>query len=161
MKERAENQYLTFSIDGEMYAIQVGKVQEVLEYIKPVRLPRTVEYFKGLINVRGTGIPVVDLRLRFGMPSAEITRDSAIIVLEIKQEGGTLILGALTDAVHEVVELNEEQLEQAPKFGSKIDVDFIKNIGNKNDKFIIILNVDYIFNSDNVIEIEDCLSEVG
>ena len=76
MEDRNDNQYLTFGIDGEVYAIPVSKVQEVLEYIKPVRLPKTADYLKGLINVRGTGIPVVDLRIRFGMDAVEVSRDS-------------------------------------------------------------------------------------
>jgi purine-binding chemotaxis protein CheW len=149
MEDRNENQYLTFGIDGEIYAIPVGKVQEVLEYIKPVKLPKTADYLKGLINVRGTGIPVVDLRIRFGMEAVEVSRDSAIVVMEINQgSSGVIIIGALTDEVHEVIDLDESQLEPAPKFGSKIDADFIECIGKKDDRFIMILDVDRIFNQD-------------
>lgn len=155
MEDRNDNQYLTFGIDGEVYAIPVSKVQEVLEYIKPVRLPKTADYLKGLINVRGTGIPVVDLRIRFGMEAVEVSRDSAIVVMEISQgSSGVLIIGALTDEVHEVIHLDESQLEPAPRFGSKVDADFIKCIGKKDDRFIMILDVDRIFNQDEAQGLE-------
>ncbi len=155
MEDRNDNQYLTFGIDGEVYAIPVSKVQEVLEYIKPVRLPKTADYLKGLINVRGTGIPVVDLRIRFGMEAVEVSRDSAIVVMEISQgSSGVLIIGALTDEVHEVIDLDESQLEPAPRFGSKIDADFIKCIGKKDERFIMILDVDRIFNHDEAQGLE-------
>jgi purine-binding chemotaxis protein CheW len=161
MEDRNENQYLTFGIDGEIYAIPVGKVQEVLEYIKPVRLPKTADYLKGLINVRGTGIPVVDLRLRFGMEAVEVSRDSAIVVMEINQgSSGLIIIGALTDEVHEVIDLDENQLEPAPKFGSKIDADFIKCIGKKDERFIMILDVDKIFNQHEAQDL-DVLATAG
>jgi purine-binding chemotaxis protein CheW len=151
-----DNQFLTFGIDGDIYAIPVSKVQEVLEYIKPVRLPRTAPYLKGLINIRGTGIPVVDLRMRFDMPELEVTSDTAIIVVEIHQASGDmLIIGALTDAVHEVIQIEADQQEPAPRFGSKIDVNFIKSIGKKDGAFIIILDVDRIFSQDETAAIAD------
>jgi purine-binding chemotaxis protein CheW len=149
-----DNQFLTFGIDGDVYAIPVSKVQEVLEYIKPVRLPRTAPYLKGLINIRGTGIPVVDLRMRFEMPELEVTSDTAIIVVEIFQgTGDMLIIGALTDEVHEVIQIDPDQQEPAPRFGSKIDASFIKSIGKREGSFIIILDVDRIFSQDETAAI--------
>jgi purine-binding chemotaxis protein CheW len=151
-----DNQFLTFGIDGDVYAIPVSKVQEVLEYIKPVRLPKTAPYLKGLINIRGTGIPVVDLRMRFDMPELEVTSDTAIIVVEIFQASGDmLIIGALTDEVHEVIQIEAEQQEPAPRFGSKIDASFIKSIGKKDGAFIIILDVDRIFSQDETAAIAE------
>ncbi|HAP44218.1 MAG: hypothetical protein A2087_14290 [Spirochaetes bacterium GWD1_61_31] len=147
--EQKDNQYLTFGIDGDSYAIPVSKVREVLEYLKPVKLPKTADWLKGLINVRGSGIPVVDLRIRFGLSESEVSRDTAIIVTEIAQgSANQLVIGALTDEVHEVIDLEPDQLEPAPRFGSKIDADFIKCIGKKDDRFIIILDVDRIFSRD-------------
>jgi purine-binding chemotaxis protein CheW len=151
-----DNQFLTFGIDGDVYAIPVSKVQEVLEYIKPVRLPKTAPYLKGLINIRGTGIPVVDLRMRFEMPELEVTSDTAIIVVEIFQgSGDLLIIGALTDEVHEVIQIEPDQQEPAPRFGSKIDVNFIKSIGKRDGSFIIILDVDRIFSQDETAAIAE------
>jgi purine-binding chemotaxis protein CheW len=151
-----DNQFLTFGIDGDVYAIPVSKVQEVLEYIKPVRLPKTAPYLKGLINIRGTGIPVVDLRMRFEMPELEVSSDTAIIVVEIFQgSGDMLIIGALTDEVHEVIQIEPDQQEPAPRFGSKIDVNFIKSIGKRDGSFIIILDVDRIFSQDETAAIAE------
>lgn len=154
MKAAADMQYLTFGIDGDVYAIPVGKVQEVLEYVKPVKLPKTVDYFKGIINVRGTGIPVVDLRVRFGLEAVVVSRDTAIVVMELHQGDASLTIGALADEVHEVIELREDMLEPAPRFGAKIDSDFIRCLGRKDERFIIVLDVDRIFNHDDVIAME-------
>ncbi len=149
MADIVENQYLTFGIDGETFAVPVGKVREVLEHIKPTKLPKTVDFLKGIINVRGTGIPVVDLRVKFGLPEIPVTRDTAILVMEIHNaDGSTLTIGALTDQVHEVIELDAAHLEPAPRLGSKIDAGFIRNVGKRDDKFIIVLDIDKAFSGE-------------
>jgi purine-binding chemotaxis protein CheW len=146
MDEIVENQYLTFGIDGEVYAVPVSKVREVLEHIKPTRLPKADDFLKGIINVRGTGIPVVDLRIKFGLPEIAATLDSAIIVMEINAaKGEILVIGALTDEVHEVIELDDKDMEPAPRFGSRIDTSFIHGVGKRDGKFIIILDIDKAF----------------
>jgi chemotaxis signal transduction protein len=151
MADTVENQYLTFGIDGEVFAVPVSKVREVLEYIKPTKLPKTADFLKGIINVRGSGIPVVDLRLRFGMPEIPVTRDTAIIVMEISQGGeGGILMGALTDEVHEVIEIDDEHMEGAPRFGTKIDTSFIHGVGKRDDKFIIVLDMDRAFSGQEV-----------
>lgn len=145
MTEIIENQYLTFGIDGEMFAVPVSTVREVLEYIKPTKLPKTVEFLKGIINVRGTGIPVVDLRSRFDMPEIDVTQDTAIIVIEIKLQNGLVTIGAIADEVYEVVEIDQQQLEPAPRFGSRIDTSFIQAVGKRDEQFIIILDLNKAF----------------
>ena len=109
MSELLEQQFLTFSLRGEKYAIPVGRVFEVLEYGKITRLPCAETYLKGLINLRGQGVPVLDLALRFGLPETEATRDTAIIVVELDRKEGALIVGLIADAVHEVVEARLER----------------------------------------------------
>ncbi len=151
MADIVENQYLTFGIDGETYAVPVGKVREVLEHMKPTRLPKTADFLKGIINVRGTGIPVIDLRVKFGLPEIAATRDTAILVMEILQnDGGSATVGALTDQVHEVIELNAAHLEPAPRFGAKINTGFIQCVGKQGDKFIIVLDIDRVFSGEEV-----------
>jgi len=145
MTEIIENQYLTFGIDGEMFAVPVSTVREVLEYIKPTKLPKTVDFLKGIINVRGTGIPVVDLRSRFAMAQIDITQDTAIIVIEIRLENALVTIGAIADEVYEVVEIDQQQLEPAPRFGSKIDTSFIQAVGKRDEQFIIILDLNKAF----------------
>ncbi|HAE22530.1 MAG TPA: chemotaxis protein CheW [Spirochaetaceae bacterium] len=156
MEGANDNQFLAFGMDGEIFAIPVFKVREVLEYLRPVRLPKTAAFLKGIINVRGTAIPVVDLRVRFGMPELPVSKDSAIIVTEISREGeASLVIGALTDEVHEVIELDEGSLEPAPRFGGRIDSSFIKNIGKKDDRFVVILDIDRVFSEDEATVLEE------
>lgn len=158
MPDQTENQFLTFGIDSETFAIPVGKVREVLEYMTPTRLPRTAEYLKGIINVRGAGIPVVDLRTRFGMPEIPISKDTAILVLEISDCGERLlVVGALTDEVHEVVDISDEDMEPAPRFGARIDSDLIRAIGKRGNSFVIILDIDRTFRSEERMD----LAQVG
>lgn len=150
MKESVFNQYLTFTLHGEHYAVSVGKVREVLEYTRITKLPRTADFMKGIINLRGKGVPVIDLRLKFGMDETPVAKDTAIIVLDVEGDSGEVIVGALADSVHEVVEIADDQIEPAPRFGTKLAAEFIDGIGKRDDAFIVILNIDRIFNSDEV-----------
>lgn len=150
MEQTAFDQYLTFTLNGEHYAVPVAKVREVLEYTKITKLPRTADFMKGIISLRGAGVPVIDLRLKFGMPETPIGKDTAIVVLDVAGGGGDIIVGALADAVHEVVEIAGDKVEPAPRFGTKLSAEFIKGVGKRDEGFIIILDIDRIFNSDEV-----------
>jgi purine-binding chemotaxis protein CheW len=144
------NQFLTFTLDGEHYAIVVAKVREVLEYARITKLPRTEAFMKGIINLRGAGVPVIDLRLKFGLPETSITKDTSIIVMEVEGLGGGVVVGALADAVHEVVEIEPAAIESAPRFGTRLSAEFIKGIGRKDESFVIILDIDKIFNAEEI-----------
>jgi len=150
MEDSAFNQYLTFTLNEEHYAVPVSKVREVLEYTRITKLPRTASFMKGIINLRGSGVPVIDLRLKFGMEETPVAKDTAIIVLDVEGTEGSVIVGALADAVHEVVEIAADKVESAPRFGTKLAAEFIKGVGKRDDAFIIILDIDRIFNSDEV-----------
>jgi len=150
METAKANQYLTFTIDDEHYAIGVDKVREVLEHTKITKLPRTAEFMKGIINLRGSGVPVIDLRLKFGLAEASVTRDTSIIVMEVMSQDGPVVVGAIADAVHEVVEIDEASIEKAPRFGTRLSAEFIKGVGKKEDSFIIILDIDRIFNAEEM-----------
>ena len=150
MEENAFNQFLTFTLNDEHYAVPVAKVREVLEYTKVTKLPRTAAFMKGIINLRGSGIPVIDLRLKFGMEETSIQKDTAIIVLDVAGADGEIIVGALADAVHEVVEIAADKVEPAPRFGTKLAAEFIQGVGKRDDGFIIILDIDRIFNNEEV-----------
>ncbi len=145
MENKHDNQYLTFGIDGEMYAVPVGSVREVLEYIKPSKLPKTDDYMKGIINVRGTGIPLIDLRLKFGMSEIPVSTETAIIVMEIRTaDGGQQVIGAIADEVNEVIEIDEAEMEGPPRFGTTIDTGFVRNVGKHEGAFIMVLNIDAV-----------------
>jgi purine-binding chemotaxis protein CheW len=150
METSNANQYLTFTLDNEQYAISVAKVREVLEHTKITKLPRTAVFMKGIINLRGAGVPVIDLRLKFGLPETPITKDTSIIVMEVESQDGAVVVGALADAVHEVVEIDEKAVEPAPRFGTRLAAEFIKGVGKKDELFIIILDIDKIFNAEEI-----------
>jgi purine-binding chemotaxis protein CheW len=150
MKSSNANQYLTFTLDNEQYAIGVAKVREVLEHTKITKLPRTAVFMKGIINLRGTGVPVIDLRLKFGLPETQLTKDTSIIVMEVESQDGPVVVGALADSVREVVDIDEASIEPAPRFGTRLAAEFIKGVGKKDDLFIIILDIDKVFNAEEI-----------
>jgi purine-binding chemotaxis protein CheW len=151
--------YITFSLEDEMFAVDVGQVREILDSTRITKIPRAPEFMRGVINVRGGVVPVVDMRLKFGMPNAENTSNTRIIVLELDLEGETLVLGALADSVRDVVELDQGQIEGPPKIGSRWRTEFIKGIGKHNDEFIIILDINRIFSSDELAIVDTKASE--
>ncbi|MEJ5188429.1 MAG: chemotaxis protein CheW [Breznakiellaceae bacterium] len=147
------HQYLTLSIEGEHYAIPVLKVREVLEYTKITPIPRMAEYLKGIINLRGASVPVIDLRIKFGLPPITPNKETSIIVLDIDTQEGPLILGALADAVHEVIELDPSQIEEVPRFGTGLLMNYVQGVGKKDGEFIIILNMDALFSTEEVVQL--------
>lgn len=149
------NQYLTFGLSSEVFAVEVGKVREILDYTTITKVPRTPEFMRGVINVRGSVVPVVDLRLKFGMTETERTLGTCIIVLEIDLEGETIILGALADSVQEVIELEFEQIEPAPRIGLRVRNEFIRGMGKTDNGFIMILDIDTVFSTDELDMVVD------
>jgi purine-binding chemotaxis protein CheW len=138
-------QYLTFELDKETFALDVAKVREILDSPAVTKVPQTPDYMKGVINLRGSVVPVIDLRLKFGMAETEQTVNTCIIVVEVEVEGENVILGALADSVQEVIDLEPEQVEPAPRIGTKLNTDFIKGMGKYSEEFIMILDIDKVF----------------
>lgn len=149
------SQYLTFSLSDELYALEVSKVKEVLEYQFITRVPKTPEYMRGVINVRGGIVPVVDLRLKFNLPAMERTVDTCIVVLEISLDNETITVGTIADNVHEVIEISPENIEPTPKIGTRLDTDFIEGIGKHEDNFLVILNIDRILTAEEISSMAD------
>ena len=143
-------QYLTFKLDNEVFALDVATVREVLDFTTVTRIPRTPEFLRGVINLRGSVVPVVDLRLAFGMSATEKTVSTCIIVMEVRMEGETSIIGALADSVEEVVDLEPEQIEAAPRIGTSIRTDFIRGMGKRETSFLMILDIDRVFSADQL-----------
>jgi len=143
-------QYLTFKLEGETFALDVVKVREILDYSNITKVPQTPEFMKGVINLRGSVVPVVDMRLKFNMPLLEKTVDTCIIVVEISIENEATILGALVDSVQEVFELEPASIEAAPRIGTKLRTDFILGMGKREEQFVIILDIDKVFSSEEL-----------
>jgi len=154
------SQYLTFKLEDEVYALEVADVREVLEQKinRITKIPRTPDYLRGVINVRGSVVPVVDMRLKFNMNETKETIDTCIIVIEVSLEGNrdgkTTILGLLADSVQEVIDLEPEQIEAAPEIGNQLRTEFIAGIGKRNDQFIIILKINKILTAEELSVVE-------
>lgn len=143
-------QYLTFTLGEEHFALDVANVREILEFTSVTKVPQTPEFMRGVINLRGSVVPVMDMRLKFGMSITEKSVDTCVIVAEVSLEGETTVLGALVDSVQEVFELEPEQIEPAPRIGTKLRTEFIRGMGKRDDQFIIILDIDKVFSSDEL-----------
>jgi purine-binding chemotaxis protein CheW len=143
-------QHLTFKLDDEVFAVDISKIREVLEFKTVTKVPRTPDFMCGVINLRGGVVPVVDLRLKFGMPEAERTVNTCIIIVEVSLDNETVVIGALADSVQEVFELEPDQIEPAPKIGTKLNTEFIRGMGKRDGEFIIILDIDKAFSSDEL-----------
>jgi purine-binding chemotaxis protein CheW len=143
-------QYLTFKLEDEIFALDISKVREVLEFSTVTKVPRTPEFMRGVINLRGSVVPVVDLRLKFGMTRTEKTVNTCVIIAEVSFENESIVLGALADSVQEVIELEPEKIEPAPSIGMQLRTDFIKGMGKRDEEFIIILDIDKIFTADEL-----------
>ena len=154
----SSSQYLTFMLAGEQYGVEVYDVKEVLEYTTVTRVPRTQEFMRGVINLRGSVVPVIDLRLKFGMGETEKTIDTSIIVMEVEIGGDKVTVGTLADSVQEVISLGDDQIEPAPQIGTRIDTQFIRGIGKQDERFIIVLDIDRIFSEE---ELTAVVEEVG
>lgn len=150
----ATTQYLTFMLDNEVFAVDIAKVREVLEYTAITKVPRTPEFMRGIINLRGSVVPVVDMRLKFSMEQSERTVNTCIIIVEIVQDDEVTEIGALADSVKEVMELEHNKIEPPPKIGTKLRSDFLKGMGKHGDQFIMILDINRIFSSEELSSLQ-------
>lgn len=144
-REIESRQYLTFRLAKETFAVDVAKVREILDFVTITKVPQTPDFMRGVINLRGSVVPVVDMKLKFGMEPTEKTVNTCIVVLEVNIDKETTIVGALADSVQEVVDLDPSQIEPPPRIGMNLSIDFIKGMGKLNDEFVIILDTDEIF----------------
>lgn len=143
-------QYLTFRLGDEVFALDVAKVREVLDLVLITRVPRTPDFMRGVINLRGSVVPVVDLRASFGMPVTEPTVNSCIIVVEVLMEAEVLVIGALADQVEEVIDLEPDQIQPPPRIGTYVKTEFLHGMGKRDSRFLMILNIDQVFSSEEL-----------
>ena len=140
-------QFLTYKLGDEMFAVSVAQVREVLELAPITKVPTAPDYMRGVVNVRGNAIPVVDLRSKFGLPRAADTLHTRIIVLELKLDGESCVVGGIADSVHEVIELDPSQTTPPPTIAMRWRSEFIRGMGRRGDQFIIILDIDAVFSA--------------
>jgi len=147
-------QYLTFILDGELFALDISKVREVLDYTKITKVPQMPDFMLGVINLRGSVVPVIDMRTKFGMNKIDRTVNTCIVIVEVTLDNEHVILGTLVDSVQEVFELEPAQIEPPPKIGMRLKTEFIKGMGKKEEKFIIILDIDRVFSTEELIMLQ-------
>jgi purine-binding chemotaxis protein CheW len=149
-KSNDTSQYLNFTLGKEVFALDISSVREVLELTTVTKIPRTPDYMCGVINLRGHAVPVMDMRLKFGMPVTEHTVDTCIIIVEVEFEGERIIMGGKVDSVREVFDLTSDGIEAAPRMGTSINTDYIKGIGKQEDGFVIILDIGKVFSAEEM-----------
>lgn len=152
-----EGKYLTFTLAEEEYGIGILKVKEIIGVISITSVPQTPPHVKGVINLRGKVIPVIDLRLKFGLPVIEYTERTCIIVIEISKDSSHILLGILVDSVSEVVNIKGADIEDTPNFGTKLKTDYILGMAKAGGKIKILLDIDKVMNADDVAAIEQAL----
>ena len=150
-----EGKYLTFSLDNEEYGIGILKIKEIIGMIEVTSVPRTPEFVKGVINLRGKVIPVVDLRLRFGMEGADYTERTCIIVVEISGTSGTVLFGVVVDSVSEVLNIRGENIEETPAFGGNADMEYILGMAKIEGGVKLLLDIDRVLSSKEMAMIEN------
>ena len=151
----SSQQYVTFSLGDELFGVEVTRAREILSVTPVTKVPQTPEYLLGVINLRGQVVPVVDMRLKLGLPVSEETEETCIIVVEVQVDGESIIVGALADAVREVLEIRTDQIEPAPRLGTRLKTEFITGMGKIGEQFLILLNIDRIFSSDELAVVQD------
>jgi len=138
-------QYLTFMLAEEVFAVDVARVREILEITTITKVPQVPDFMRGVINLRGRVVPVIDLRLKFGMQETAQTVNTCIIVVEVMMADENIVLGALADSVQEVIEMEPAQIEAPPHIGTHLKTEFLKGMGKNNEHFVMILDIDKVF----------------
>jgi purine-binding chemotaxis protein CheW len=156
---RSAVQYLTFITAGEEYAISIVKVTEIVEYEAVTTVPNTPMWIRGVTNLRGRVVPVVDLAVKFGLPASGISKFSCIIITEVMFEGENLTMGVLADSVSQVIELSADEIEQTPPFGTRVKTEFLLGMGTLGKKFCLILDIDKVLSADEMLAVTESVAD--
>ncbi len=154
-------QYLTFLTAGEEYAISIVKVTEIIEYEAVTTVPNTPLWIRGVTNLRGKVVPVVDLAVKFGLPASSISKFTCIIVTEVMFQGEKLTMGVLADAVSQVIELSADEIEATPPFGTRVKTEYLLGMGTLGKKFCLILDIDKVLSADEVLAVTESVAGEG
>lgn len=148
------DQFLTFILEGEEYGVDILRVQEIKGWDRVTPIPNTPDYIKGVINLRGTIVPIVDLRERFSLEPMEYGPTTVVIMLKVETEERDRIMGIVVDAVSEVYNIPEDDLKAPPDFGSVVRVEFIRGLATVGEKMVIVLDIDHLLNSDELAVVD-------
>ena len=159
VKEQDVQQYLTFMIAGEEYAISLLKVKEIIEYDTVTPVPKTPEWVRGVINLRGSVVPVIDLAVKFRLPASVAGRLTCIVITEVECGGEATIMGVMADSVRQVIDLKPEDVEHPPTFGTRVKVDYLHGMARSGKKFSLILNTEKVLSTDELLELSEAVEQ--
>jgi purine-binding chemotaxis protein CheW len=152
-------QYLTFLTAGEEYAISIVKVSEIVEYEAVTTVPNTPAWIRGVTNLRGRVVPVVDLAVKFGLPASRISKFTCIIITEVMFQSEQLTMGVLADSVSQVIDLSADEIEETPPFGTRVKIEYLLGMGALGKKFCLILDIDKVLSADELLAVTDSVAD--
>lgn len=155
--EQNVQQYLTFMIGGEEYAVSLLKVKEIIEYDTVTEIPKTPEWVRGVINLRGNVVPVIDLAVKFRLPASVAGKLTCIVITEVECEGEPTVMGVMADSVRQVIDLKPEDVEVPPTFGTRVKVDYLLGMARAGKKFCLLLDTEKVLSTDELLELPDSL----
>lgn len=151
----SNGQYLTFFVAGEEYAVNILKVKEIVQYEALTSVPNTDPWIRGVTNLRGNVVPVIDLAVKFGLPESKVTKLTCVVIVEVVYEGESLTLGVMTDSVNQVVDFTKNDIEAPPPFGIRVRLEYLLGMGAMGKKFCLILDIDKVLSAEDLIAITD------
>jgi purine-binding chemotaxis protein CheW len=157
--ERDVQQYLTFMIGAEEYAVSLLKVKEIIEYDTITEVPKTPEWVRGVINLRGSVVPVIDLAVKFRQSPSVAGKLTCIVITEVECEGEATVMGVMVDSVRQVIDLKPQEIEEPPTFGTRIKVDYLLGMARAGKKFCLILDTEKVLSTDELLELPDSVAE--
>ena len=140
-------QYLTFKLGGEEYAVSILQVREIIDFDSITRVPRTPHFIRGVINLRGSVVPVIDLATKLGLPETAVTNRTCIVIVEADLEGDRVLMGIVTDEVSQVLDLHPQDIEQPPSFGMSVNTEYLLGIGKLGRRFVLLLDIDRVLSA--------------
>jgi purine-binding chemotaxis protein CheW len=157
--EQNVQQYLTFMIGGEEYAVSLLKVREIIEYDTITEVPKTPEWVRGVINLRGSVVPVIDLAVKFRQAPSDAGKLTCIVITEVECEGEATVMGVMTDAVRRVIDLRPQDIEEPPSFGTRVNVDYLLGMARAGKKFCLLLDTEKVLSTDELLELSDSVED--
>lgn len=154
---RPVNQYLSFFVAGDEYAIGIEQIKEIIECAALTKVPGAPRWIRGVLNLRGAVVPVVDLALKFGLAQTEITRRTCVVIVEVRTPEGQTVVGVMADAVDQVLELAPDSIQAPPSLGLQVRTDCVIGMGDSNGKFVVLLNIDCVLSSSELLAIPDAV----
>ena len=152
-EEAVQQQYLTFFLADEEYAVGIQRVKEIIEYTAITKVPKVPMWIRGVINLRGNVVPVVDLAVRFGMEERTITKTTCIVIVEVQQEAERAVMGVIADAVNQVIDFAPKDIEEPPAFGTRVRLEYLSGMGKLGKKFALILNIDSVLSAAELLTV--------